>query len=479
MKTEWFTIRKALLCLVLTVGLITGCQKEENVLNSFQNDSAEELGQNLQDTLNWLEDKMAGLEVSNDWVNEQYNPSGQVSGTQEVLVQMPFSDEPVLVEAEVIDGHFVLEGDIILDTESNWRTNQDRAQGRGSAHSFSSLRWPGGVIPYEIESGHPISNRIQDAIDNLNASTNLTIKPRTNETDFVKFVSASGCASWVGRQGGQQTINASSTCTVGNMMHEILHAAGLWHEQSRCDRNSFVSIIWDNITDGKEKNFGQHCAGMSNPGTWDDKDGVDIGNYDFGSIMHYPSTAFSKNGNRTIVPKGVNKYQIFSRLALMGQRSDVSTGDVSAINQLYPVKANAYYSIILRHSGKAWDLPSGSSKIGTSIQQYTYLGNYNQQFKFVPQADGSYQIVSRRSGHSLEIDDASTLSYKALQQNKFWGGSHQKFEIKHVTGSYFTIWARNSKKALQTKYNNFGNGSVVHQYTYNGNTYQQLSFIQH
>lgn len=481
MKTVLSSIRWVCFALTLSLGLMTACQKDENFLTGIdnKNESGEAIGMNLQDTLNWLEDKMTDMVINEDWKNEQFNPTAQITGSQKVWIQMPFADDPIQVEAEIIDGHYILEGDIIVDTESNWRDHQERAQERGSAHSFSSLRWPGGVIPFVIESGHPISGRIEDAIDNLNSGTNLTIKPRTNETDYIKFVSASGCASWVGRQGGEQTINASSNCSVGNMMHEILHAAGLWHEQSRCDRNSFVRILWDNITEGKEKNFGQHCNSLSNPGTWDEKDGIDIGNYDFGSIMHYPSTAFSSNGKRTILPKGISKYQVFSRLALMGQRSSLSSGDATAINRLYPVKANTYYSIRLRHSGKVWDLPGGNSKTGTSIQQYSYIGNYNQQFKFVPQKDGSYRIISRKSGHSLEVAGGSTTNYKALQQHKYWGGLHQKFEIKHVSGNYFTIWARHSKKALQTKYNNLGNGSVVHQYTYNGNTYQQVTFIRH
>ena len=41
------------------------------------------------------------------------------------------------------------------------------------------------------------------------------------------------------------------------MLHEVLHVLGMWHEQSRYDRDQYVRILWQNIAQGKEDQFGR------------------------------------------------------------------------------------------------------------------------------------------------------------------------------------------------------------------------------
>jgi hypothetical protein len=109
-------------------------------------------------------------------------------------------------------------------------------------------------------------------------------------------------------------VNLADGCQLGQTIHEIGHVIGLWHEQSREDRDSFVTIQWANIEPGKEHNFNQHIS-----------DGDDVGAYDYGSIMHYGRTAFSRNGQDTIVP-------INPAGAAIGQRTALSAGDIAAAN---------------------------------------------------------------------------------------------------------------------------------------------------
>ena len=71
----------------------------------------------------------------------------------------------------------------------------------------------------------------------------------------------------------------------GIVIHELMHATGFWHEQSRADRDQHITINWNNIQSGMEFNFLKY-----------DLNKIDhLGaKYDTCSVMHYGSTAFAR-----------------------------------------------------------------------------------------------------------------------------------------------------------------------------------------
>ena len=114
----------------------------------------------------------------------------------------------------------------------------------------------------------------------------------------------------------------------GNIIHELAHLLGFYHEHTRIDRDEYIEIIWENIIPNHLNDFEK-----LNPDVYDS---LGVG-YDLGSIMHYQLNAFSINDSLpTIrVKEGVNY------TGVVGQRNGLSLLDIKQMEYLYQCGAEA------------------------------------------------------------------------------------------------------------------------------------------
>lgn len=190
-------------------------------------------------------------------------------------------------------------------------------------------RWWWGRIPYKIDSGDfPAGTtrraKIEWAIDHWNSRSRLKFVPESADLNWVRFVAhPDACQSRVGRRffPGEQDISCQLTVdgfARGSVLHEMCHAAGLFHEHQRPDRDDYVVVVG-----GDDTNYGRK-----------DSDDVDLlGPYDYLSIMHYGTTA------NLMAPA---RYTI-------GQRLRLSYLDLMTLEQAHEVGRGDYWLLPAGH----------------------------------------------------------------------------------------------------------------------------------
>ena len=88
-------------------------------------------------------------------------------------------------------------------------------------------------------------------------ATCIRFHPKSTETSYVyikRGAVGTGCYSFVGRHSSRPNIvnlQYNGCITRGIVAHELLHALGFYHEQSRPDRDDYVYIVWSNVKPGK------------------------------------------------------------------------------------------------------------------------------------------------------------------------------------------------------------------------------------
>ncbi|KFQ42025.1 Meprin A subunit beta, partial [Nestor notabilis] len=191
-----------------------------------------------------------------------------------------------------------------------------------------NYRWPH-VIPYVLDDSLEMNAKalILKAFEQYRLKTCIDFKPWEGEKNYIHVFKGSGCWSSVGNlQEGLQEISIGAGCDrIATIQHEFLHALGFWHEQSRSDRDDYVSIIWE-----RDPCFSFRALVEHNFNKYDDKtsDSLNVP-YDYTSVMHYSQNAF-RNGTEPTIVTNIPDF-----MEVIGQRMDFSDYDLQKLNRLY------------------------------------------------------------------------------------------------------------------------------------------------
>ncbi|KAI1294719.1 Zinc metalloproteinase nas-8 [Halotydeus destructor] len=187
-----------------------------------------------------------------------------------------------------------------------------------------TLLWPSKTLVYVIDSKVPAKDHegILLGMQEIEKNTCIVFKKRTRERNYVKIIYEDGCWSYVGRQKKVQELSLGKGCQrTGTVVHELMHALGVYHEHERFDRDSYIKIKWENIEKKQYEQFEMQ--------TVDDAQ-LYGKEFDFMSTMLYDPYDFSKNDKATMVSLVKGK-----KLLRDSKKPAISPGDIQLLNDMY------------------------------------------------------------------------------------------------------------------------------------------------
>jgi uncharacterized protein (TIGR03437 family) len=226
----------------------------------------------------------------------------------------------VVVEYRVVDGRAIFDGDIELGPVESL-VPATGPQPRSAYIEPARYRWPNGNIPYMVDPDVPNPQRITDAVAAWNSTTPLHLTPRIAEANYVHFIrqqNSGTCFSSIGMVGGEQFIRTDDQCSANGLAHELGHSIGLYHEQSRADRDYYLTVDLSKVD---KRRIGDLSIKVPLA--------ADGGGYDFGSIMHYTRTEASQDRLQTVletIPAG---------MPIEESAHGLSAGDIDRVIRMY------------------------------------------------------------------------------------------------------------------------------------------------
>ncbi|KAI1718013.1 astacin (Peptidase family m12A) domain-containing protein [Ditylenchus destructor] len=187
------------------------------------------------------------------------------------------------------------------------------------------------IIPYEIAGTFSSAERkiIHGAMASIAKNTCIHFKKKKKDQfDYVEIQNkrGEGCYTMVGRNPGKNIVmleaNEEATCVLHEtVVHELFHTIGLWHEQMRFDRDTYIKIHYENIPPAYYAQFKKVPEFQST--TYGVK-------YDYYSVMHYAKDAFAMIPGALTMQTKIRKAQ-----DKIGHAKEASKGDYTKVCSIY------------------------------------------------------------------------------------------------------------------------------------------------